>query len=518
MKKLLLLCVAIFCLTAAGCGFFETPDYTPDPEDVIGTPGATVKPPESTPVEGGTLKCAVAVYNTLNPLSTNSEDIKYYMSLVFEPMLNLDIEQKLVPCLCESWECSEDGLKWTFHMRSGINWQDGQPLSCGDFKSTVDWIKNNGGIYKTNVQNIVSCNVLSDSEFEINLKVRDGFLPNKMIFPILRNGQELTTGTGMYSLESDSESSIVLSKNLNWWGTEKPHIDRIEISKMSNEDEKCAASSDLTFLFDNYVQKYSFKDGCKLYTNQGRIFTMMAVNNANIPDANLRIALCYIIDKVNVLNSSVSGRGLSTDWPVYPGTVYWRDGSVYYLKNTKLAEDHMNAAGYTKNADGWYKDGVGPLIFTLTCPNTVELAACADSIKKQFENFGIGLNVAVESSLQSADSKYRSGQYTLGLMQLNLSTWPDIQDIVTSGGSLNFFKYSDQTVDSLLADIDSLDTASQCDRMSQVQTKLNEDEPFIGLYIRGDAISVSSSLVGPGNTGVTVWNPFWAFSRWYIKG
>jgi peptide/nickel transport system substrate-binding protein len=63
-----------------------------------------------------------------------------HLSLVYDTLIWKD-EKGLIPWLAESWEPSGDGTSWTFHLRSGVRWQDGRPLTARDVRFTFDYLK-----------------------------------------------------------------------------------------------------------------------------------------------------------------------------------------------------------------------------------------------------------------------------------------------------------------------------------------------------------------------------------------
>ena len=52
---------------------------------------------------------------------------------LFEGLLTVDQDGQLAPGQAETWETSEDGLTWTFHLREGLKWSDGTDLTANDF-------------------------------------------------------------------------------------------------------------------------------------------------------------------------------------------------------------------------------------------------------------------------------------------------------------------------------------------------------------------------------------------------
>jgi peptide/nickel transport system substrate-binding protein len=63
-----------------------------------------------------------------------------HLSLVYDTLVWKD-DKGIVPWLAESWECSSDGLTWTFHLRPSIRWQDGAPLTARDVRFTFEYLR-----------------------------------------------------------------------------------------------------------------------------------------------------------------------------------------------------------------------------------------------------------------------------------------------------------------------------------------------------------------------------------------
>ncbi|MCA9414878.1 MAG: ABC transporter substrate-binding protein [Candidatus Omnitrophica bacterium] len=70
---------------------------------------------------------------TFNPITANETSSTDVINNIFEGLITYDpIKQELLPALAESWEHSDDFLTWTFHLRKGVKWNDGAPLTADD--------------------------------------------------------------------------------------------------------------------------------------------------------------------------------------------------------------------------------------------------------------------------------------------------------------------------------------------------------------------------------------------------
>ena len=70
---------------------------------------------------------------TIDPALNSAVDGGNMILHTFECLLTVDQDGKLAPGQAESWETSEDGLTWTFHLRDGLKWSDGSALTANDF-------------------------------------------------------------------------------------------------------------------------------------------------------------------------------------------------------------------------------------------------------------------------------------------------------------------------------------------------------------------------------------------------
>ena len=99
--------------------------------------------PEGTPVEGGVLVASsISEPDTLNPWVTVLVTSSDVCTGVFDGLMRFDSDVQLIPGLAESFEISEDGLIYTFHLRQGVTFHDGAPFTAADVVATWEAIMN----------------------------------------------------------------------------------------------------------------------------------------------------------------------------------------------------------------------------------------------------------------------------------------------------------------------------------------------------------------------------------------
>ena len=73
----------------------------------------------------------------LDPTVTNNSFAQYVILNCFEGLVTYDETGSVVPGQAESWDISDDGLTYTFHLRDGLKWSDGTPLTANDFVYSI---------------------------------------------------------------------------------------------------------------------------------------------------------------------------------------------------------------------------------------------------------------------------------------------------------------------------------------------------------------------------------------------
>ena len=73
---------------------------------------------------------------TMDPALNSAIDASNMIIHLFEPLLNIDKDNNVIGGMAETWEVSEDGLTYTFHLRDGLKWSDGSEFTSEDFVYT----------------------------------------------------------------------------------------------------------------------------------------------------------------------------------------------------------------------------------------------------------------------------------------------------------------------------------------------------------------------------------------------
>ena len=188
-------------------------------------------------------------YTRINPAIDEHGEINL---LLFDGLMGHDEHNKVVPALAEKYDLDEETNTYTFKLRKGVKWHDGNKLTAEDVKFTIDAIMDpdNESEIASNYEDVEKIDVKDDRTISFKLKdpnvafleyMTIGILPKHLLEG--KNMQEddyfkAPIGTGPYKFVSwDEGQSIVLKKNEDYWNGE-PNIDEIIFKIVPDDNAK----------------------------------------------------------------------------------------------------------------------------------------------------------------------------------------------------------------------------------------------------------------------------------------
>lgn len=146
----------------------------------------------------------------------------------------------IIPGLAESWEGSDDGLTYTYTLREGLKWSDGEPLTADDVAFTVNTSRDQGWFNHSSVTANLTATVIDERTVEITSAVPDPKLPTMDVYILPEHiwsgpaADDITTydalegvGSGPFTLQEwKPGQEWIVEANPNYWQGE-PAIDQI---------------------------------------------------------------------------------------------------------------------------------------------------------------------------------------------------------------------------------------------------------------------------------------------------
>ena len=358
---------------------------------------------------------------------------------IFEGLVGLKPgSTEIVPALATSWEASSDGLAWTFHLQTGVNFHDGTPFNAaavcynfdrwynftGSFQNpsaSYYWQTVFGGFAKTDPKSgapaeslYKSCGATDDSTVVINLtKASSSFLgalslsafsiaspkalqdygadegtvdADGIFHPTGSYGTEHPTGTGPFTFGSWTVGDkLTLVRNDDYWGA-KAKLDKVIFRPIADNTARLQA------LQTGEIQGYDLVEPQDIPTIQGdsklQVLDRPAFNvayvgiNQSLPPMDkveVRQALAYGLDRQSVVDSFYSGRGVVAKEFMPPEVVGYADDVTEYTYDPEKSKTLLQAAGLTL-----------PVKITFWYPTDVSRPYMPDP-KRNFEAFAASL-------------------------------------------------------------------------------------------------------------------------------
>jgi peptide/nickel transport system substrate-binding protein len=282
---------------------------------------------------------------------------------IYEGLVQIDEEAKLVPSLAKTWEISEDGKEYRFYLKENVVFHNGQPFSAADVVYSFHRLLDP----KTGYAKVSNYKVIEDVFSEGSQTVV--FVLNQVCAPFLALVSEIyivpegygeaeldahAMGTGPFSLkEWKRDQYLHLVKNNNYHEKGVPYLEEAYFRVIPDENSRLIA------LKSGVVDVLPRVDSSSLYEFEGNsaftilkapmnLVQVMALNNAVEPfnHPEVRQALQYAIDRDVCIELVAGGlaRPLYTHLP--PEDYYYEDFSGKYDYNPEKAKQLLQKAGY----------------------------------------------------------------------------------------------------------------------------------------------------------------------------
>ncbi len=502
------------------------------------------------PIKGGILKLFSTAPDTLNPIITKNSFIKDYSCFVYESLVVLDKSQRPVPLLAESWTVSDDGLEWTFYLRKDVYWHDNIPFSAEDVEFTMNMILDTSidSIYKPNIQKISTFSAVDFNTFRITLNSPNSFTAEQMTFPIIPKhyflGEDILStdknfkpvGTGPFQFTEYKENEYIKMKNNEKWWKGKtvndseltlPYIIEVDIRIFDKNYSVANAfqSKDVDIITVDREgwTRYSGRSDVTIKRYPGNKFEFISFNLSNriLQEKEVRKAIAYTVDKLQIISKVMHGEAFVSDIPVIPDTWLNDTKILTYEVNREKARQILTDAGWADNNGIMYKkiNGVSTplrLEMLVNDDNDTRLEV-AEEIKNQLSEIGAQINIKPlkwDDELKSINT----GKYDMAFLGLAVSSIPDVSFLYSSaqiGTGFNIAGYKSEAVDSylniILSEMDNTRKKAMFLNMMQI---IYDDMPYLGLYFYKDAVIYNKKIRGEFNPNN--WSKYDDFTRWYI--
>lgn len=459
----------------------------------------------------------------------------YAQSILYDTLVRVsdseDAVDGVVPCLAESWEITEEGTVYTFHIRQGVTFTDGAVCDANAIKANFDAILENKDRHTwLEMMNVLeSVEATDDNTLVIRLNsayypmlIELGgtrpfgmISPNCMIDGSTMNGVNGHIGTGPYILtDFVTDEYAVFERNDNYWG-DKPAIRKITVKVIPDNQTRIMAleSGEIDLIYGkdmldaealtSYMDsdKFTVELSDPISTRQ----LLMNTTDEVLGDVAVRKALQHATNKQAISNGIFSGLETPADFLYSTSVPYCDVGLTAYSYDVDEAVSLLEDAGWVLGNDGIReKDGVKLAFSLLYCSDRVTEKNIAEYLKQEYSALGISMDIHGEEE-QSYRDNMKAGNFD---MVFNIA-WGTPQDPQSSMAAMRAPVYGDYAaqqglddkaeIDQAISDIlVSTDETARQELYDFVLTRLHKDAVYIPLTYECNKALFTNALSGVG--------------------
>ena len=532
----LLTAAAMLVLTACGTNTNTSSntseDATASESSETGVSESTASSENTTSTESA-LVYGSADYTRINPAMDEHGEIN---TLLFDGLTAHDANGQVVPGLAESWDYDENTFTYTFHIREGIRWHDGEDMTADDVKFTFEAIMNpeNGSENAPNYEDVEEITVLDDHTVAFKLKETNAAFPEYMTMAVLPKhlleGEDMQesaffrapVGTGPYKLESwDEGQSIVLTRNEDYY-LGAPHIDTVIFKIVPDDNAQALQLSsgelDMALLDPKNAENFAESDTYTRYDMTTADYRGILFNFNNpywTENRDIIPAICYGIDREAIINSVLLGQGMAAYSPLQRN-IYNDEDVNHYDYDPEKAREILESVGCTLNNDGYYERNGEEIGFVISVmsgeQDRIDIAQAAS---QQLNEIGIRCTVDIPVQMD-----WENQMACLIGWGSPFDADDHTYKVFGTGKGANYSSYSNEKVDEALAKARStFDTDKRRQYYAEFQEALAEDPAYAFIcyidanYVVNKKIHGITENTVLGHHGVGI---FWNIQDWTI--
>ena len=489
-------------------------------------------------------------------LATDGDSFEVIADCI-DGLMQMDKDGAAVPAIAESYDLSEDGLTYTFHLRDA-KWNNGTAVTANDFVFAWRRIAKEAGEYAYMLDEIgnikgaaeiisgsesdlttLGVNAADDKTLVVELNVPVSFFPSLMYFPTFYPINEefynsLADGTygtspetflsnGAFVLESYTPGTANLSvkKNPDYWDADRVKLAGISYQVVGSSDNALTAfrnkTLDVVMVSGNQVdaakKDAALAENLKV-TGAGYMWylsfsqTEKNAEGGMLANANLRLAISNAIDRDNLVDNYVMDGSLATYTAVPPQFAASSTTGEDFSANQDAFTDYV---GYNPEKAAEYFEaakaelGKDSFTFTMIYGNNEgdEVQKVAQAIKEDVEDAlpGVVINLQSMTKAERLD-KMQNDNYDIALTRWG----PDYADPMTylgmwvTNNSNNYGFWSNAEFDQLIADCTTgayiTDYDARWDAMFKAETLVMQEAVIAPLYTKANANLITAGVEG----------------------
>ena len=496
-KKLLALFLALVMVGAVlpGCG-----DGSKDP----GGQGNNGKTGE--PVKGGEITVGIAqdLDDSLDPHQTVAAGTREVLFNIFEGLVKPNSDGEMIPAVAEKYTLSEDGTTYTFTLREGVKFHNGQTVTAED---VVYSINRCAAVPEGQEKPLVaafsavkSVEALDEKTVAVTIAQRDlefiSYMTAAIIPADYENQDTAPVGTGPFKfVYRTPQQDFVMERFEDYWGA-PAWLDKVTYKICENADALVmnlnGGSIDLCAHLTS-AQASQLNQNFQVLEGTMNLVQAIYLNNQAKPFDNqlVRQALCYAIDRQGIMDMVADGHGTAVGSSIYPAF------TKYFLPELVDKYPHDVAKAKELLAQAGYPDGFD---MTISVPNNYQPHMdTAEVVAEQLREAGINVTIQPVEWSTWLDTIYNGRQFqatVVGVDAANMTARAMLERFTSDYGK-NFINYNNPAYDALFQQaINAQDEATQTDLYKQMEAMLADTAANVYIQDLCDLVAMRQDLGG----------------------
>ncbi len=487
---------------------------------------------------------------TIDPALNSAVDGGNMLLHSFECLLTVDQDGKLAPGQAESWETSEDGLTWTFHLRDGLKWSDGSDLTANDFvyswkrvcdpmvaapyaETVLSMVE---GYDKAIEGDLDALQVAAedDSTLVVTLNAPCSYFGSLAAFATLSPVQQATIEANGDAWATSAEtyisngpfyisewvpgSYILMSKNPNYWNADAIKLDGIKWNLIEDANASYSAyqTGEVLMIKDVPTEEIpSLEGNADFYVDPIIGTYYLSVNTQREPfnDAKVRKALSLAIDREYVADTLMQGTYSAASNFMGPGWID-TDGSQF-MDNANGGQPYIDVTNHEANveeakkllAEAGYPDGEGFPSISYSTNDAGYHKVVAEYLQQAWGELGIDLTVDIVEWASFTPMR-RNGDYDSARNGWvgDYSDPSNMLDLLYSTNGNNDGKFNNADYDAAMeTSRTTLDAAERSEALHTAEDILMEETGCIPVAYYNDFWLQSDKITGSWHSPYGYW-------------
>lgn len=475
---------------------------------------------------------------TLDPALNNAVDGAIVIVNLFEGLYKLDENNKAIPGVAEDVKISDDGKTYTFKLKDGLKWSNGDPITAKDFeyawKRVIDptvaaeyayqmsYIKNADevnqnkdidGDGKIASMDDVGVKAVDDTTLEVNLTEPCSYFLELTAFPCYfpvdksvvennatwANDAKTYVSNGPFKMsEYAIKDKIVLEKNENYYNASNVKLDKLDIKLVRDETSAWASYKSGQFDMVDVVPQSEIQEALKdgsatAFEQLGTYFYCINLSDKAkdvnpdaakaLSDVKVRKALSLALDRKSIVDNVAKG-GQIPAFSLVPEGIKDEDGNDFTQKEYFKPEGDLDEAKKLL-AEAGYPNGEGFPTIVLTFNPESGHGTIAQAVQDMWKT-NLGINVELQSQEWKVFQNTRNNKDYEIARHGWVGDYVDpmtFLDMWLSTSGQNNAGYNNPKYDELVKAAKSeTDTVKRTELMHQAEDIIIEDMPIIPIY------------------------------------